>query len=163
MKRKWKKRPFVAIPNGMKASEVDAWYETKKRGALADFTHTPSQAQPKQLPGRSPEYLAFVRKHPCNNCGWSAGPCEASHHGAHGTGTKASDYDAISLCPTSIGREGCHAYYHRLGVFPIRGGDPYASPMGPLTKNETQSITHRESSRLKTEYLETLDKEGRYS
>lgn len=123
----------------------------RPRTAQIDFTHDPSRAQPKQLPGRSQAFLAFVRKHPCSNCGWSAGPCEASHHGAHGTGTKASDLDAIGLCPSSMGYEGCHAYYHRTGRLPVRACDGRIWQRGKL---EQRAVIAEAQSKLKTEWIE---------
>lgn len=70
---------------------------------------------------RSPAHLAYVRTLPCAWCRWPA-PSEASHHGAHGTATKASDYSAIPLCGPhlALGRvePGCHAHYHRTGTLP---------------------------------------------
>lgn len=62
-------------------------------------------------PVRDPAHLAFVRSLPCSWCGRSL-HTEASHHGPHGTGTKASDHRAIPLCGTTFNRNGCHADFH---------------------------------------------------
>lgn len=70
---------------------------------------------------RSPEYLAFIRTKACLHCG-VAGYTQASHHGKHGTSTKASDFRALPLCgphPSKLGMvKGCHGVFTDTGRLP---------------------------------------------
>lgn len=52
------------------------------------------------------KYLAWLRRHPCANCG-RPGPSEAAHGPVAGMGKKGDDMDAIPLC----------AVCHRTGRF----------------------------------------------
>lgn len=63
-------------------------------------------------PVRSPQYLAFVRRHPCGCCQRTK-DVEA-HHWAptRGVGQKVSDYRTVALC------EDCHRHYHDTGHLP---------------------------------------------
>jgi len=70
-------------------------------------------SQPKPNTVRDAGYLRWLRTLPCAWCAKPA-PSEASHHGRHGIGLKASDHDAVPLC----GPWGCHRYFHRRGVLP---------------------------------------------
>jgi hypothetical protein len=130
-----------------------AIYWTKRESVQADFTHNPSRAQPKQLPGRSEAYKAFLRTKPCCVCGIE-GRTEVAHQGAHGTGTKASDYDALPMCGTRVDRQGCHQMSHQKGMvhtIDARDGRGWWSAV--------RYFVHEHRDRLKTEYLEMLDKE----
>jgi hypothetical protein len=62
-------------------------------------------------PLRSPEYLKFLRSLPCSvpDCRRHFVRSEASHTGNRGLGQRASDWDAIPLCPRH------HRQYHDVG------------------------------------------------
>ncbi len=63
-------------------------------------------------PARHPQYLSWIRTHPCVVCGVERG-IEASHTGPHGLGQKSPDTSAIPLCHRHH-RSGADSY-HRLG------------------------------------------------
>jgi hypothetical protein len=65
-----------------------------------------------QPPERSQAYLKFIRRFLCVCCGETR-YVEAAHFGPHGIGQKASDFDALPLCPRCH-RTGPHSY-HKLG------------------------------------------------
>ena len=66
-------------------------------------------------PERSAAYRAFLRKQRCISCSAAPEfePIQVAHTGPHGTGIKASDFDAVPLCHK------CHVSandsYHALG------------------------------------------------
>lgn len=60
---------------------------------------------------RSEAYRAWLRTQPCAFCR-APPPSEVSHHGQHGTGLKASDWEALSSCRP------CHRTHHATGVVP---------------------------------------------
>lgn len=63
-------------------------------------------------PARAPEYLAFVRAHPCAACQRRKG-IEAHHWSpGRGVGQKVSDYRTVPLC------EDCHRYFHDHACLP---------------------------------------------
>lgn len=62
-------------------------------------------------PGRSPQYLAYIRLQPCVGCVHGT-PIEAHHFGPRGVGQKADDLHAVPLCVR------CHAYFHSHGTLP---------------------------------------------
>jgi len=64
---------------------------------------------------RDDEYLAFVRRQPCMQCGRTHLGVDAHHYGPRGTGQKTSDYRTVPLCS---GPDGCHAHFHQHGVVP---------------------------------------------
>lgn len=70
---------------------------------------------PKSKPWRSKAYLRYIRQQSgcacCCRVPTPDDPMEASHHGAHGMGTKSDDSRAIPL------RKSCRAYYHQHGTF----------------------------------------------
>ena len=79
---------------------------------------------------RDPSYLAFLRRQNCASCGcWP--PSEASHHGRHGIGIKASDYEAIPLCRS------CHAHWHQRGRLPRFSG------RGPVRERQKEWLAAR--------------------
>ena len=53
------------------------------------------RSYPKEPPGRSEEYLSYIRGLPCCVCGKSAEP---HHLGTGGMGMKGSDFSAIPMC-----------------------------------------------------------------
>lgn len=67
--------------------------------------------QPKPKTPRDPAYLAHLRTQPCVFCG-AHPPSQASHHGRHGIGIKASDYLALPACAT------CHGRHHSMRSSP---------------------------------------------
>lgn len=74
-----------------------------------DYSAKQTRPVPKVDKIRSPSWLAWVRKRPCEWCSAPA-PSEASHHNAEGHGamaSKADDCDTLPLC------HGCHVDYHR--------------------------------------------------
>lgn len=78
------------------AAQVAAWPEWKR--SLHMKPKTP----------RDPSYLTWLRTLPCVFCD-APPPCEASHHGPSGMGTKASDYGALPACRQ------CHQRWHDKG------------------------------------------------
>lgn len=72
---------------------------------------------PKDPPGRSEPYLAFVREHACCSCG-AAGPSDPHHYAPKGQGggmgMKCSDMRTVPLCRL------CHDHFHSKGYVPGR-------------------------------------------
>jgi len=65
-------------------------------------------------PLRSPAYRSWIRTLACAFCGaWSS---ECAHTGPHGLAQKASDFNAIPLCPVChrLGRDAYHAGVRRF-------------------------------------------------
>lgn len=52
------------------------------------------------MPARNPDYLTWIRNHPCAAAqdGKCSGGIQASHHGSKGMGQKTDDYRTIPLC-----------------------------------------------------------------
>ena len=66
----------------------------------------------KHRPTREPEYRDWLRRQRCCACD-APPPCDPSHHGEHGVGTKPPDWKAIPLCVE------CHRNrWHRSGAIP---------------------------------------------
>ena len=78
-----------------------------------------TRSRPRRGPGRSPDYLAWIRTLGCVVCSRVSGGAtviEAAHTnvlGARGMGQKASDFSAVPLC-SGHHREYPDSY-HRLG------------------------------------------------
>ena len=87
----------------------------------AGMVRTPIVELPKPHTPRSTSHLAFVRTRACAWCGVK-GRTEASHHGIHGTGIKASDYRAIALCVE------CHRHH----------GDHFTLPKSAMNPDQTR-------------------------
>lgn len=64
-------------------------------------------------PERDWRYLKFIKQFPCCACGQKPRWIEAAHVGPHGLGQKASDKNALPLCP-KCHRTGPNAL-HRIG------------------------------------------------
>lgn len=70
-----------------------------------DYSLDERQAQPKDVPLRDRNYLAWIRQQPCFFC-HVEGRTQASHHGAGGMGTKGGDDTTIPAC------DACHGRHH---------------------------------------------------
>ena len=102
------------------ATKAAAFHEADMRPeraapAPAALTRQPDYERPelREVPHTGPvrdaEYLGWLRDLPCTFCG-AAPPSEPSHHGLHGTGTKAGDDLALPSCRP------CHDRHHRKGA-----------------------------------------------
>ena len=58
-----------------------------------------------QKTARDAHYLRWLKTFPCVSCGTSTW-IDPAHFGPHGTGQKASDYDALPLCRKCHGEQG---------------------------------------------------------
>lgn len=88
-----------------------------------------------RAPWRSPEYLAFVREHPCCVCQRDA-PSDPHHFGPRGTATKTDDSMAVPLCRID------HDAFHRTGIAP-----------GCVSRLATEALFYRVQARLLTAWI----------
>lgn len=67
-------------------------------------------------PAKDPAYLRWIRTLPCSVSDCRGAFTEAAHTGSRGLGQKASDHNAIPLCPFHH-RTGPHAYHQGRKAF----------------------------------------------